>query len=345
VDSTKPDQFFAALQQYADANSYPLLVLDRYPLTDKDAADFLRHFGPPAAMVGIDFDEEQHKEDFTAANPDDETESDELDNKLLEMRKQHEKVTQEFKNKCAPCVMSVNWAERCPSGSEPAQIEAVNAQLGVEIRKKMLPKVYVLSAPSGKFDFSSLVANAICTERKEGGRPAKFTIIDSDALFKPGGHSNSIEDKLSKAAFTAETPDSVPASLWKELFTEALQQSANPMGPFIVTNFPTPCSFTSSPTIRDQFSMLETISTFMGIVHVQVSESSYSRCVGFKSSADEYVPYSELSGQVKKKIIQQFGTESIKECIIDQANVPEEAAKIAAADFLGFQEKAEQGRK
>ena len=35
-------------------------------------------------------------------------------------------------------------------------------------------------------DFSGLVANAICTSRREGRRPVKFTIIDSDSLFKPG---------------------------------------------------------------------------------------------------------------------------------------------------------------
>jgi adenylate kinase family enzyme/nucleoside diphosphate kinase len=345
VDSSKPEEFFPALQQYADAKSLPLLVLDRYPVTDKDAAAFLRHFGSPAAMVSIEFNEEQHKEDYTAENPDVE-DNEELDTKLADMRKFQEKATQEFKNKCAPCVMSVNWADRLAAETAEDDVEKVKnitVSLGKAICNKLLPKVYVLVAPSGKFDFSSLIANAICAAPKEGGRPVKFTVIDSDALFRPGGHSNSIEDKLSKAAFTAKTPDSVPASLWKELFTEALQQSANPMGSFIVTNFPTQCSLASTPTIRDQFSMLESISTFMGIVHVQVSETAFSRCVGQKpSGSDDYAAYVEFSGQVKKKIVEQIGNEMIKECIVDQVSSAEEAAKIAAADFLSFQEKAEQ---
>jgi len=145
---------------------------------------------------------------------------------------------------------------------------------------------------------------------------------------------------LSKAAFTAEAPDTVPAPLWKELFTEALQTSANPMGTFLVTNFPTPCSVTSTPTIRDQFSMLESICTFMGIIHVKVDESCHNSCVG-----GNYDAYSNFESQVKNATLVQFGADKIKECIIDQVNTPEEAAKMVADDFLSFQEKAEQARR
>lgn len=173
----------------------------------------------------------------------------------------------------------------------------------------------------------------------------KFTIIDSDSLFKSGGHSSAIEDKLSKAAFTAAAPDAVPAPLWKELFTEALQASANPMGSFIVTNFPTPCSVTSSPTIRDQFSMLESICTFMGIIHVKVAENAYHRCVGSRGEASEYEAYDSFETQVKNATLVQFGADKIKECIVDQVGSAEEAAKTVAADFLAFQEKSEQTRR
>jgi len=342
VDPAKPEEFFAALQQYADANSFPVLVLARYPAIDKDAADFVRHFGPPAAMVSIDLEEEAHKEEYLAEHQDDDTDPEELDNKLQDMRKQHNKVTEEFKGKCAPSVMSVNWAEQlAATGPEPSP-EAANVQLHRDIRKRLLPKVYVLVAPSGKLEFSSLVADAICTERKDGARPPKFSIIDSDSVFKPGGHSKMLEEKLSKAAFTSESPDCVSASLWKELFSEALQRSGNPMGPFIVTNFPTPCSMKSNPTVRDQFSMLESISTFMGIMHIKVGEAAFPVCVGEK---DVYVACADFQGDVQKKTVEQFGAERMKECVIDQCSSAEEAAKIAAVDFLSFYEKAEQTRK
>jgi len=156
------------------------------------------------------------------------------------------------------------------------------------------------------------------------------------------------EDKLSRAAFTADAPDTVPASLWKELFEEALQASANPMGSFLVTNFPTSCCLTSTPTIRDQFSMLESISTFMGIVHVTLSEAAYTRCVAAKAGDTvDFAAYSSFEGQVKNATLVQFGADKIKECVIDQEKSAEDAARAVAADFLAFQERVpkQQARK
>jgi hypothetical protein len=344
VDAKKPEEFFAALQQYADTTSFPLLVLARYPAVDKDAADFVRHFGSPAVMVSIELDDEGHKADYDEQHAEDENPPDpeELEKLLDDMRKAHAKVTEEFKGKCAPSVLSVNWAERLQAtgSEEPAeQADIANSKLNMEIQKRLLPKVYVLVAPSGKFEFSSKVASAICTMQKDGSRPPKFSIVDSAAVFRPGGHSSALEDKLRKAAFTSEAPDCVPASLWKELFTEALQQSGSPTGPFIVTGFPTPSAMKMNPTIRDQFSMLETVSAFMGIVHVKVSEAAYPVCV--EQNAD-YSAYADFQGEVQKKTIEQFGAERMKECVIDKCSSADEAAQLAAADFMAFYEKAEQ---
>merc|ERR1711977_270231 len=221
-------------------------------------------------------------EGFKEENPDDETDPDELSAKLEAARKQQEKTLEEFKAKCAPSVMSVNMAEVAAANMTA---QALHAQ----IRNRLLPKVYVLVAPSGASDFSGLIANTICTSRREGKRPVKFTIIDSNALFRPGGHSSAIEDKLSKAAFTSEAPDAVPATLWKELLTE----------------------------------------------------NSYYRCV----NGGDFDAYSNFEGQVKNATLVQFGADKIKECVIDQVNSPEEAAQAVAADFLSFQEKAEQAKR
>jgi hypothetical protein len=251
-------------------------------------------------------------------------------------RKQHDKNLEEFKAKCASSVLSVSMKE---------VLASTTTAIHLQIRDRLRPKVYVLVAPAGKADFSGLVANTICTSRREGKRPTKFTIIDSNSLFMAGGHSKAIEDKLSKASFTAGAPDTVPAPLWKELFEEALQASANPMGSFLVTNFPTPCCLTSTPTIRDQFSMLESVSTFMGIVHVTLSEGSYSRCVS-KGEAVDYAAYSEFESQVKNATLVQFGADKIQDCFVDQAKSAEDAARTVAADFMAFQEKVPaQGRK
>merc|ERR1712072_1314734 len=98
---------------------------------------------------------------------------------------------------------------------------------------------------------------------------------------------------------------------------------------------------TSTPTIRDQFSMLESISTFMGIIHVKVAETAYSQC----TSSSDFDAYSNFEGQVKNATLVQFGADKIKECVIDQVSSPEEAAQAVAADFLSFQEKAEQAKR
>jgi len=334
VDSTNPSQMFSALQQYADSNGFPLLVLNRYPNNDKDAAAFVKYFGDPKVAAFFNVDEEAHMEGFKEENPDDETEAEELAARLEGERKAHDKTLEELKAKCAPSVMSVSMADVAASNTTPDA-------LSLQIRSRLLPKVYVLMAPSGNTDFSGLITNTICTSRREGKRPVKFTIIDSDKLFLPGGHSAAIEDKLAKAAFTSDAPDTVPAPLWKELFTEALQMSANPMGTFLITNFPTPCCITSTPTIRDQFSMLESISTFMGIVHVKVAESAFQRCVG----GGDFEVYQDFECKVKDATLVQFGSEKIKEVVIDNVGSIGEAAQTVAADFMAFQEKAEQARR
>jgi len=335
LDVTNHAQMFSALQQYGDSTGYPLLVLNRYPNNDKDAAAFLKYFGEPkvAAFFNVD-DPDAHMEQFKEENPEDETDAEELATRLEGERKQHDKNLEEFKAKCPTSILSISMAETAA---------ATPAALHLKIRKQLLPKVYVLVAPSGKADFSGLVANTICTSRREGKRPTKFTIIDSENLFKPGGHSSAIEDKLSRAAFTADAPDTVPASLWKELFGEALQASANPMGSFLVTNFPTPCCLTSTPTIRDQFSMLESISTFMGIVHVSLTEGAYTRCVAGKAGETvDFAAYSNFESQVKNATLVQFGPDKIKDCIIDQEKSAEDAAQVVAANFLAFQERVPQ---
>merc|ERR1740130_1025540 len=73
VDSTNPAQMFSALQQYADSKGFPLLVLNRYPNNEKDAAAFHKYFGDPKVVACFNVDEEAHMEGFKEENPDDES--------------------------------------------------------------------------------------------------------------------------------------------------------------------------------------------------------------------------------------------------------------------------------
>merc|ERR1719482_1360077 len=101
VDVTNHAQMFSALQQYGDSTGFPLLVLNRYPNNDKDAAAFLKYFGEPkvAAFFSID-DADAHMEGFKEENPEDETDAEELATKLEGERKQHAKNLEEFQAKC-----------------------------------------------------------------------------------------------------------------------------------------------------------------------------------------------------------------------------------------------------
>lgn len=335
VNPGEPGEVISAFKQYADSRSFPLLVLDGYPANANDAGAFIGYLKEkgqdPRVAINIVMDEDARMEEYKVQHEDEDLPEEEELVAMLATERTEQKATFEF------------FQGNCPTIEVTWNAEATNFQeeLLAMTRKRLLPRVYVLVAPSGQGDFSSLIANAVCTSRRDGGRAVKFTIIDSETLFKSGGHSADIEDQLHKASFTAEAPDCVPAPLWVSLFSEAMSQSANPMGTFLVTNFPTPCSVTSMPTIRDQFSMLSSISTLMGVVHVKLSEASYSVCVGdgnFKS-------YYDFEESVANSTLVQLGAAQICTCSVDSAPNADEAARSVAADFLVFQEKAEQARR
>jgi len=91
--------------------------------------------------------------------------------------------------------------------------------------------------------------------------------------------------------------------------------------------------------------MLESVSTFMGIVHVSMTEGAYNRCVSPKAEGMDYAAYNNFESSVKNATLVQFGGDKIKDVVVDNAKNTEDAAKQVAAEFLSYQEKAEQGRK
>jgi len=219
--------------------------------------------------------------------------------------------------------------------AEPHNYEEIHEQ----VSKRLLPCVYVLVAPTGRSNVSRYIANAICAAKAEGSKPTKFTIIDSRTLFSRGSHSPDLEEKLTQAAFTAETPDQLPASLWIDLFKEAFTNSPNPMGNFLITNFPTDCCMTGSPMIHDQFDMLEGICAFAGILHVKLSEDTFTDLCSDK--ADEVDAYLQFSEAVKESTLVQFGSTMICEPKLegkDADSMPQMAKKVLA-EFTAFREK------
>lgn len=330
VDPSEPRQFLSALKQYADSGSFPLLVLDRYPVNAGDSAAFLGYFGEPKVVVSVNTSDEARLEEYraTPAGEGDEREEEEIVAQLAKGREEHEAMFKVFEDKCAPCCMSVQVA----SVKSPEE-------LSMAIRKRLRPRAYVIIAPSGRVEFSRLMADAISTMKGDSGRPKKYTVIDCAKLFSPSGHSEALEDRLYKASFTADT-NSLPVPMRAELFSESFAQSSNPMGTFLVTNFPTPTTSASSPTVRDQFCMLESICSIMGIVHVTFSEGPWVDCCG--TDTDEFMSYTNSDGKVGDSILVQFGAAKLCSCVVERGGDPAEAARRLAVDFLGFQDKAEQ---
>jgi len=329
VDRESPSEFFSALKQYADSTSNSLLVLDRYPCTAEDATAFLGHFGDPKIVVNVVCDEEFLDTEYKAAHEDDgeDVPDEEIAEKLQAQRTAHETMMKVFEEKCPASLLPIELKTKTPE------------DMSGLIRKRLLPHVYVIVAPTGTSDFSGVVADAICTSRKEG-RPTKFTAIDAKQLSQKGGHSQSIEDRLHKASFMGGEPDALPIKLWVDLYKEAFAKSANPMGTFLISNFPTPCSVTSSPTIRDQFHMLEPTSTLAGIIRVKLTEAAFRHFCS--EDAEDWAAYQIFDEKVYNQIIVQFGLDRICDCALDDTRFMAEAAHKVAAEFRKFQEKQEQ---
>jgi hypothetical protein len=252
----------------------------------------------------------------------------------------------EFELKCPPCALKTPWAEV----KTPEDLQA-------SINLRLRAKVYVIVAPSSAgVDFSGIVAESICTMRREGKKQSKFTVIDCNDLFKRGKHTFAIETRLQQASFSSSSPDSIPAKLWADLFCEAFTRSSNPMGTFLVTNFPTQCSLTGSPTIRDQFDMLASISAFMGVMHVKLPSKAFGKCLypdatGAPNVQTEFAAYEAFEKKVNSQTLVQFDfgrsgrPDQVCEVRIeDSVQTAADAAKQAAADFHEFKEKVEGGR-
>jgi len=328
VDPAKPDEFFSALKKFADSGNSSLLVLDRYPCSAEDAAHFLGKFGEPKVVVNVSIDEEKMQEEFDEAHAEDDppVDPDTVPDLLAAQRTAHDDMVKVFEEKSPSSLMVVD-------GKLPAP------EITDMIKARLLPRAYVIVAPSGAGNFSGLLADGICTSRREGTKRRTFTAIDSNGLFERGCHSAAIEDKLLKASFMAEAPDALPAKLWTELYQEAFANSANPMGTFLITNFPTPCALSSSPTVRDQFHMLESISAFMGILHVACSEATF--CDLCSDSAEDYQAYADFAEAVRAQTSQQFGSHQLCEVQLEDVKSAEEAVSKVTSAFLTFQDKVE----
>ena len=236
----------------------------------EDAAAFVSTFGAPKVVVNVTVADETVDEEYKAAHEDMEEET--ATANLAAMKEAYAATLKAFEEACPSSILTLNRAD-----FKAEEVTVVVKEMCELVCKKLLPSIYVLSAPSYPGDFSGLVANSVCTSLAVGGRPAKFTLVDCQKLLQPGSHGPEMEDALFKASQAAESPDCLPTKIYLDLFKEAFATSANPMGTFLLTGFPTPSAIKASPpTVRDQFCVLESIASLEGIVHVTMTAAAFT---------------------------------------------------------------------
>lgn len=328
VDPSQHAEFLWALKEYGKQNPHPILVLEQYPWTADGATAIYNSFGAPKVFLSIDCEDEQRMEDYRAAHEEEEIEDEDLAAKLGEEREQYKSMVGVFESRCARCLHCVSLADiKSPE------------ELSMSVRQLMRPRAYVIMAPCGKCEFGRLLSDAICNSQVSG-KCAKYTVIDCASLLESGVESSDLlKHKLYQASFTASGSRSLPVPLQAELFSDVFSRSANPMGTFIITNFPAPCTSRLNPTLRDQFCMLESICTIMGFLHVKLDDDSYTRWC----SADpaELAAQKEFYDHVRDCILVQFGANKLFDSSPKRAPTTDEAVRRVAQDFLTCQAKAE----
>lgn len=317
------------LKAFAQGRAEPFLVLQDCPSVDSQAHAFLEAFGAPRAVIYLECDDEFLDEEYRGLHEDEEIDGEQLAEKMAQQRATMEGTMKVFKELCPGSYLEIDKKMR----ESPTDVAAM-------IQQKLMPTVYVILSPGTESDFGNLVAETICTMSTAGGLedalPSKYTILDAMAICKSSGHSPAVEDAIAKASFTAETPDSLSVKVWAEIWKEAFLKSADPMGTFLLTNFPTTSSVKSN-SVRDQLSVVESVSSLAGILHVKLGAAAFA---SFCSTDDEKLEaYSSFDAQVHDQTLAQFGPGRIMECLLNEATDSTTAAQKVAAQFFSSQAK------
>lgn len=314
----------AMLKQYIQSVSSPLVVLQNFPSVDSQAHSFLEAFGSPKVVLDIECDDEFLEEEWKGLHEDDAFDAEQFAEMLAGQRQARETTGKVFKQLCPGSCLSV----------EKKLLETPEL-LKDTVAPKLWPKVYMILAPNGACNFANLVAQTICTSSTAGGLedavPVKYTVVDALAMCKRGGHEPAVEDALGKASFNANTPDNLPINVWAEVLKEAFMTSANPMGTFLLINFPAPSSITNN-NVRDQLAVVESLSTLAGILHVKVGAAAYA-CF-CSTEPESLTAYEGDDDKVHNQTLAQFGPAYLMECLIQEATDGPLAAQKVAAHFF-----------
>jgi len=321
----------ASLKKQAESSSSLVVVMDRCVSSEAAALAFLSSLGVPQLVVNVSCSPEAIEEEFKAAH-------DDMDEEVVAATLQNERTAYEgalkvFKEKCVSALLTI---QRDSVKAPPEEPLKAAEQIFEMAKTKFVPKAYVVIAPSTDVDFGKMVTSALCTTGTLGSKPTKFTVLDTVELFMQGRHSSAIEDALHKASFSTTAPDCLPSDLWMQVFQEAFATSANPMGPFLITNFPTASALSASGTsIRDQFNMLGSLTSLGGILHVRLTDEVLRQCSSEEARALE--TRKALQSHVQDQISKQYSKDLICNFVVDDLSVGAPAvASKACATFLAF---------
>eukprot|EP00931_Biecheleriopsis_adriatica_P003691 TRINITY_DN105467_c0_g1_i1.p1 TRINITY_DN105467_c0_g1~~TRINITY_DN105467_c0_g1_i1.p1 ORF type:complete len:1485 (-),score=426.76 TRINITY_DN105467_c0_g1_i1:23-4477(-) len=323
LDDSQPDQFITALKAYATSCSLPLLILQDCPSNEAEAQAFLEAFGQPKVVLSVQCEDEFLDEEYKGLHPDEDVDPEQFTAKLAENRAALDGMVKVFRESSAgSCIEVSRTAMGTPEG------------LSEMVRQKLRPSVFLVQSPSG---LASRIGDKICTSSSTRGEqdslPAKYTVLDAKELCKPGKHSLKVEDALAKASILAEAEDCLPVNVWLDLLAEAFAKSANPMGVFLLTNFPTRSSVECGEAIRDQLSMIESIAHLAGFIHVELSDTSLEQlCPG-----DDWASYKNFDAKVYNQLLKQYEKSQILDSLVEDGKSPDEVAAKVAADFYSFQ--------
>lgn len=291
IDTSKPDyekDMIKALQKFAGTRSSSIIVLDGFPKSKAESEAFQATFGDPKILADLSLPEEELRKCVEQAAEDAGVEGDDqepwVNNEMGEAKPIYDELQAHWdKTSCYIKMDGLKSVTEC----------------NAELCKTLNPKAYIVIAPPTAAAVAKHVGAALCTV---GKFPVKFALLDSDVLCKKGGHSQEIEEELTQVAMTAASPDALPVPLWTKLIKEAFQKSPNPLGNFVISNFPTACSTKSYPTVRDQFDILESLCTLSGIIFVNFTEDAYSK-FGIEAPAE----YQDYMKKVQEYIDVQYG--------------------------------------
>lgn len=315
------------LQSYIQTNKLNSAVVGGSSISDAsrsggiDFVNLYEAFGPAKLMVNITCDDEYLEGEFKDSLGDEEFNAEEFANSVALQRTaldSHVLLAQAG----GGAVLTIDRK----SAKTPEELHQL-------IRKALLPKVYLIVAPTGKVDLGAMMAELICTSPPvDVNVPRRCSVIDASQLCTRGGHSPAVEDVLRKAAARGEPAGCLPPDVWAALFAEAFAKSPDPTGVFLVINYPV---MTSRPgyTVQDQLALLHSVSQLKSIACLAASQAAYSDYCS--TQPEDYEAYQTFISKVSDQVITQFGEELLQSSTISGPSGYEVQAQVleAASSF------------